>query len=158
MRTTATRSWARRAFTITPNRLAEAETTYRQALTVQPANYQAQVELADVLGRRGNYPEAIQNYAFAIQGNPSDFNGAHRAGAACSVMRAREADAEATLTQVLTADERNVEALTERGILRGVQGSYAPAIADLQAALQIAPTNQTALLGLGRSAGLRRAI
>ena len=41
------------------NRLPEAETTYRQVLAAQPDNYQVAGELADVLGRRGNYPDAF---------------------------------------------------------------------------------------------------
>ena len=71
------------------NQLPLAETTYRQLLAAQPENYQAVTELADVLGRRGNYAEAIQNYALAIQGQSRRPRDARGTGARAALRRAR---------------------------------------------------------------------
>jgi tetratricopeptide (TPR) repeat protein len=45
---------------------------YRRSLQLEPDNYQALVELADVLSRRDNWPEAITLYRQAIERNPAD--------------------------------------------------------------------------------------
>lgn len=131
---------------------ALAEPIYRRVLELQPDNYQATTELADILGRRSNYPEAIATYLRAIEANPTDL--------ATRVQLARvqrysgnNADAEATLSQVLESDPRYVSALVERGVLRGVVGSYSSGIADLQAALAIAPTDLDAQFGLAEVQG-----
>jgi tetratricopeptide (TPR) repeat protein len=129
-----------------------AETTYLQVLSLQPANYQATTELADVQGRRGDYADSIARYQAAIQSNPTDL--------ATRVELARvqryagsTGDAEATLNQVLETDPRYVPALTERGVLRGTLGSYAPGIADLNEALTISPSDLGAQLGLAEVQG-----
>ena len=134
------------------DQLALAEPVYRQVLELQPNNYQAITELADVLGRRADFPGSIALYQSAIASNPTDL--------ATRVELARvqryagsTGDAEATLSQVLDADPRYVPALAERGVLRGTLGSYAPGIADLNAALEISPSDVGAQLGLAEVQG-----
>ncbi len=129
------------------NRLPEAEATYRQALQVASGNTTAQGELAEVLGRRGNYTEAISLYQSAITADPSKLS--LRVNLA-RLQRSNNqpADAEATLNQVLDADANNVDALVERGLIRGASGNTAPALADINRALAIAPNSPTAQLGL----------
>jgi tetratricopeptide (TPR) repeat protein len=134
------------------DQLQLAESTYRQVLSLQPANYQATTELADVLGRQLKFNESIALYQTAIQSNPTDL--ATRVEMA-RVQRYAGAtgDAEASLNQVLEADPRYVPALAERGVLRGTLGSYAPGIADLNAALEISPSDLGAQLGLAEVQG-----
>ncbi len=131
------------------NRLADAETTYRQALQVSSSSAVAQGELADILTRRGNYTEAIGLFQTAIAANPADL--VTRINLARAQRRANQsADAEATLNQILDVDTNNVDALVERGLIRGVNGSYAPALADLNRALAINPNSTTAQLGVAQ--------
>ena len=132
------------------NRLPEAEADYRQLLA-KGNNAEAQGELADILGRRENYTEAIPLYQSAINARPGDLT--LRLNLARLQRRAgQSADAEATLNQVLEAEPDNVDALIERGLIRGNNGSFAAGLADLNRAQTNAkgPQVQAVQLGLAQ--------
>jgi len=133
-------------------RLEVAEGLYRKALEVDPGNQVALIELGNVLTRRSNWNEAITLYRSAIERNPADL--ATRVELARVLRYNRQfQEAEGALNQVLLADARYAPALTERGVLRGQQGNYEPAIADLRAAVAITPTDSMAQLGLAEVLG-----
>ena len=125
----------------------QAEPLYRRVLELEPENYQARVELADIVGRRGNWPEAVTLYRAALEKNQGDLP--TRVELA-RVLRytGRYDEAERELNQVLVTDARFAPALTERGILRGQNRQYDLAIADLQEALRLAPNDVNAQFGL----------
>lgn len=129
------------------NRLLEADAAYREALQLEPRSFAGRIELADILSRRGDYPQSIDLYQQAIADNPGDLAARVQFARVLRFNR-RFADSGRALDQVLQADARNVPALIERGILRGQVGDYQPGIADLQQALQLAPDDLNAQLGL----------
>lgn len=129
-----------------------AEPLYRQVLGIEPGNYQAQVELADIVARHGNWPEAIRLYQTALATNQKDLP--TRVELA-RVLRysGRYAEAETELNGVLAADPAFSPAYTERGILRGQNKQIPLAMADLRRALELTPDDLTAQFGLAEVLG-----
>lgn len=127
--------------------LAEAEPAYRALLEAQPENYQGTVELADVLSRRGSYEESARLYRTAIERNANDLQPRLELGRVLRYQREFD-QSETVLSDILAIDARYAPALTERGILRGQRGDYEKGLADLDAALEIAPNDLNTVFGL----------
>ncbi|MDQ3812801.1 MAG: tetratricopeptide repeat protein, partial [Armatimonadota bacterium] len=137
------------------DRLDQAERLYRQVISLEPENYNAHVELADVLARGGNWPEAVATYRLAIERNPTDLKTQVELARALRYSR-RYDEAIPVLDKVIEMDPRYAAAYTERGLVLGYQQRYEPAIADLHKALEIAPTDRMAQLGLAEVLGYAR--
>ncbi len=129
-----------------------AEPLYRKLLEIEPNHYQGQVELADVVARHGNWPEAIKLYRSALATNQKDLPTRVELG---RVLRysGRYAEALVEVNQVLDADPLYAPAYTERGILRGQNKQIPLAMADLRRALELAPNDLTAQFGLAEVLG-----
>lgn len=133
----------------------QAEPLYRKAIEISPDNYQAQVELADILGRRGNWAGAIEGYRTALSKNGGDL-AARVELARLLRYSGRYAEADTEIAQVLSTDAKYAPAYTERGILRGQNKQYDLAIADLRRALDLTPTDVNAQFGLAEVLGYQR--
>ena len=124
-------------------RFAESLAHYDRALAIAPD--------ADTLTNRGNalqslfrIDDALASYEQALRFNPRDVQAQFRRGAILGD-RGRAMEAMEAYDKVLALNPNHVEALNNRGYTRWSHArwetnvDYAPAIADLKRALQLAP-------------------
>jgi tetratricopeptide (TPR) repeat protein len=130
------------------NRLAEAETLYRQVLAASPQNAAALAGMGKIGLRSGHVPEAADMLRRAVAANPGNADTAaalaealHRTG--------RRAEAETIFRELLAADANCFPAVSRFGALLASLEDFARAEPLLRRAAELAPDSYTEHYRLG---------
>jgi predicted O-linked N-acetylglucosamine transferase (SPINDLY family) len=124
-------------------RWEDAAARYDQALVIAP-DAEAFNNRGNALQCLGRRPEALASYEQALRINPNDLQALFRRGVILDEI-GRTGEALAAYDKILSLNPDHVEALNNRGYTRWsysrwqTSEDYAPAIADLERALSLAP-------------------
>jgi len=127
---------------------SEAYTAYSQVVEQFPDNPLTYNNRGMFLQSQGKVPEALADFAKAIQVD-QNFIPAHINRGYALLESGDSAGAEAALTQVLTMDPKQIGAISLRGAARLNQGKTAEALADYRQVTALVPQNPMAFADLG---------
>ena len=114
----------------------EAETAYRQALTVDPDNADAHGRLGILRGIAGASAEALEHFEALTRLRADYANGWRLKGRALKSLQ-RPDEAETAYRQALTLDPDNAAAHHQLGFLRGNAGAHAEALEHFKAVTRL---------------------
>ncbi len=132
------------------NSLGDAETEFRQALTLQPAYVRAYNNLGSTLAQSGDFAQGIQVLQEGLKHAPGDFQ--LRLNLAMALRS--KGDAEGALRhfrELIREESGNPDLHYQYGQTLRQKGDVAGAIAAFETALDLNPESQQASYGLGQS-------
>ncbi len=130
--------------------LDRARAHVREALRLQPANYDARINLGTIAGRCGAYERAADHFRAALRLDPPHPEEALFNLANAYMDLGRTQSAEETFERVLEADPHHDEAHNSLGVLYATSGTPDRAAAHFRAALRLNPRHPTAQQNLKR--------
>jgi tetratricopeptide (TPR) repeat protein len=128
----------------------EALTTVRQAVQLEPKNVEANLFLAECLGRLGKYAESAETYRVLITLEPT--NATHHAYLGIVLkLSGRRDEALAAYGKAIALDPKLSMAYYNRGVLEGEAGQTDKAVADFLKAAEVNPTDADATYNAGQA-------
>ncbi len=131
-------------------RRSEADSIYREILTLDPANAEALLRLGQIAQQEGRLPQAVEliQRAIAADGTQASYH-CHLGIILCELGRITEA--EASLRTALALEPNDPEALNQLGNAFCIQNRFPEAEASYRDALRSRPDHPMTLNNLGNS-------
>jgi tetratricopeptide (TPR) repeat protein len=126
----------------------EAEEQLRQAIAIEPCDFQAQNGLGVIERRRGNIPVAIEHFFAALNAKPA-FALAHSNLAVAYNDQGRAAEAEQECLLALQIDPDLADAEDNLGNALAAQNRWTEAIPHYRRAVELEPTQANSHFNLG---------